>query len=266
MRLDKFLCDNGLGSRKDVKEYIKRGRVTVDGTLAKSPDTQIEPENTRVCFDGKAIAYERFHYYMLNKPQGVVSSTKEEPGHHENGGFWEPGTYLDGQHAPGDRAATVIDLLVSENVKKLAPVGRLDKDTEGLLLLTDDGALAHRLLSPKKHVDKTYEVHLERDISDAAIELLENGVDIGDEKLTYPARVERADNYGEGNFVIYLTIHEGRFHQIKRMLQAVGNEVVFLKRLSMGPLRLDPGLATGEYRRLTEEELALLQNSGEGAH
>lgn len=237
MRIDKLLCDMNYGTRKQVKEHIKNGLVHVNGVAVVKPEFHVDVDKDEIKIGGKVISFAKNHYYMLNKPQGVISSTEKGP------------------------TETVIDILADENIKGLAPVGRLDKDTEGLLLITDDGKLAHNLLSPKKHVDKTYEVHLSNKLSEADIEQLEKGVDIGDEKMTLPAKVEVMDMADdEGRPVIHLTIHEGRFHQVKRMLEAVGNEVLFLKRLSMGSLVLDENLEPGEYRELTAEELSALRN------
>ncbi|MCR5107167.1 MAG: pseudouridine synthase [Lachnospiraceae bacterium] len=253
MRLDKFLCDNRIGSRKEVKAVIRSGRVSVGSSVVRSPDIKIDPEKEEVFVDCKQIIYEQFRYYMLNKPEGVISSTE---------GTSDNDCDMAGSEerlsVPGE-AKTVIDLLKAENIKGLFPVGRLDKDTEGLLLITDDGALSHRLLSPKRHVDKTYEVHLKVHISDDDIKRLEEGVDIGDEKKTYPAVIERVHGTDEGVPVIYLTIHEGRFHQVKRMMEAVGNKVIYLKRISMGPIFLDEKLDPGKYRRLTDEEISKLR-------
>ena len=232
MRLDKFLADQNIGTRKQIKDYLKNGRCTVNGEVISKPDHHVNENDDEICFDGIELNYSKFHYFMLYKPVGVVSAT------------------YDGKNK------TVLDLLPQENIKNLSPAGRLDIDTEGLLLITDDGALIHRLLSPRKHVDKVYEVHLKNDISSDDIAKLENGVDIGDKKddgskdLTLPAKVFRLEND-----VIHLIIHEGRFHQVKRMLEAVGNEVIFLKRLSMGPLVLDDNLKPGQYRPLTLNEL-----------
>ena len=240
MRIDKFLADRNLGSRKQIKEYLKNGRCRVNGSVVSKPDVHIDEEHDEITFDGEVLKYSRYHYYLLNKPQGVVSATTD------------------------GRNRTVLDLLKDENVKGLSPCGRLDIDTEGLLILTDDGKLIHDLLSPKKHVDKTYEAHLRRDISDEDIRKLESGVDIGDKKddgtalLTLPASLERGDLDEEGLPVVFLTIHEGRFHQVKRMFEAVGNEVVFLRRISMGALRLPEDLSPGEYRALTEQEIESL--------
>lgn len=229
MRLDKFLSNAGRGSRTDVKKIIKKGRVSVNDEIVSRPEINIDENSDRVLVDGKEVSYKGFHYFMLNKPEGVVSSTRE------------------------GASTTVIDLLSAENIKNLSPVGRLDKDTTGLLILTDDGALIHNLLSPKKHVEKEYEVKLFDEISDSALRRLEDGLDIGDEKPTLPAKAIRT-----GEKEIHLVLHEGRFHQVKRMLKAVGNEVTALKRLRMGGLLLDERLLPGEYRELSDEELGCL--------
>jgi 16S rRNA pseudouridine516 synthase len=236
-RIDKFLCDQNLGTRKQVKEFIKNGMVTINGETALKPEQHVDETADEISFGGKVLNYSEFRYYMLYKPQDVVSATTD------------------------GRSVTVVDLLKPENVKGLAPVGRLDKDTEGLLLMTNDGMLTHNLLSPKKHVDKDYEVHLAHEITDAELKKLENGVDIGDETRTLPAVTYRDEPDAEGRCVIHLVLHEGRFHQVKRMLEAVGNEVLFLKRISMGSLKLDETLEPGEYRPLTVQELEGLQNS-----
>lgn len=243
MRLDKYLGDHNLGTRKQIKEYLKNGRCTVNGIVAVKPDVHINELSDEIAFDGKVLSYARFHYFMLYKPAGVVSATNDK------------------------RNVTVLDLLKEENLKNLSPCGRLDIDTEGLLLITDDGVMIHNLLSPKKHVDKVYEVHIAHELSEEDIKRLTDGVDIGDKnddgsvKLTLPAVVTQKERDNDGNPVIELTIHEGRFHQVKRMLEAVGNEVLFLKRLSMGPLFLDEKLAPGEYRALTDEEIKKLSKN-----
>ena len=229
MRIDKFLADNSIGTRKEIKAFIKEGRVLANGKAVTDPGMHIDPASDEVRFDGVVIEYEKFHYYMLNKPAGTVSSTKE------------------------GASTTVVELLADEGVKNLSPVGRLDKDTEGLLILTDDGELLHDLISPKKHVGKEYLVITEKPVSAEDMEKLAAGVDIGDDKPTLPAKAEMQDDG------LHLTITEGRFHQVKRMLEAVDNKVTYLKRLKMGELELDPALKEGEYRKLTQEELALIK-------
>jgi len=229
MRLDKFLCEMNIGTRSQVKDYIKKGLVTVNDQTAKKPEVHVAPETDKIAFRGEVLTFQEFYYFMLNKPQGVVSATRDN---HEK---------------------TVLDLLPIKR-DDLFPVGRLDKDTEGLLIITNDGPLAHELLSPKKHVDKTYLVTIRDELTDEVKSKLEQGVDIGDEKPTMPARVEILNDNQ-----IYLTIREGRFHQVKRMLQAVDNEVLALKRVSFGGIALDGSLKPGECRELSAEEVLILQ-------
>ena len=228
MRLDKYLTQAGIGTRSQVKEYIRKGLITVDGVTEKKPERKIEENLQQICYQGKQISFEKFVYYMLNKPAGCVSATTDK------------------------RDKTVIELLAAENRDDLFPVGRLDKDTEGLLLITNDGELAHRLLSPRKHVPKKYLVILAGDVSEEQRTLLETGVDIGEEKLTLPAVFEWKSREEKE---AYLTITEGKFHQVKRMFEAVDNKVLFLKRVRMGSLVLDESLLPGEYRPLRSEEL-----------
>jgi 16S rRNA pseudouridine516 synthase len=225
MRLDKFLSNQGIASRSQIKEYIRKGRVIVDEQVVKASDQQIDESKDRIYFDGELILYQKNIYIMMNKPQGVVSAT------------------MDNIHK------TVFDLLQVPNKKDLFIVGRLDLDTEGLLLITNDGELSHNLLSPKRHVSKTYQVILERPITKEQVLKLEAGLDIGEEKLTLPASVQVVSETE-----IFLSIVEGKFHQVKRMLQAVDNQVVFLKRVSIASLKLDEALKAGEYRELTKDE------------
>ena len=226
MRLDKFLCDTAGLTRTEAKNAVKKGQIAVNGQVQKAADFKVKENTDTVTFQGKPLSYAAFHYYMLHKPAGVITATEDK------------------------KESTVMDILREEKVKNLFPVGRLDKDTEGLLLITDDGELAHNLLSPKKHVDKEYLVKVRDSISEDDCRKLSEGVDIGDEKPTAPAKVERV-----AEKEILLTIREGRFHQVKRMLQAVGNEVLYLKRLSMGSLRLPKDLEQGADRPLSEEEI-----------
>lgn len=226
MRLDKFLCDTAGLTRTEAKNAVKKGQIAVNGQVQKAADFKVKENTDTVTFQGKPLSYAAFHYYILHKPAGVITATEDK------------------------KESTVMDILREEKVKNLFPVGRLDKDTEGLLLITDDGELAHNLLSPKKHVDKEYLVKVRDSISEEDCKKLAEGVDIGDEKPTAPAKVERV-----AEKEILLTIREGRFHQVKRMLQAVGNEVLYLKRLSMGSLRLPKDLEKGAYRPLSEEEI-----------
>lgn len=235
MRLDKFLCEMNLGTRSQVKSYVRRGQASVNGVTAVDPQMKIREGMDEVVFRGQILCYRKNVYYMLNKPAGVVSATRD------------------------NTAPTVVSLLKDCGREGLFPVGRLDKDTEGLLLLTDDGELAHRLLSPRKHVDKTYQVTVERSLETEDILRLEQGVDIGEEKPTLPARVQVLEDS-----VILLTIQEGKFHQVKRMLQAVNRQVLALKRVSFGALELDQSLEPGQYRELTPEEILSLQDCGDG--
>lgn len=234
IRLDKYLADMGVGTRSEVKQYLKKNQVTVNGTIEKRPERKIDTENDEVCYKGERVAYAEYEYYMFHKPAGCVSATQ------------------DNVHK------TVLDYLKGAARKDLFPVGRLDIDTEGLLLITNDGALCHDLLSPAKHVPKTYYARVEGCVTEEDAELFQQGVDIGDDTLTAPAELEilQADNMSE----ILLTITEGRFHQVKRMFEAVGKKVVYLKRLSMGKISLDEKLKAGEYRALTKEELEQLKN------
>lgn len=234
IRLDKYLADMGLGTRTEVKKAIKKGRISVNQEIIKSPEYKIDIQTDVVLADGKEIAYEKMVYYMLNKPQGVVSATEDR------------------------RDRTVLELIQEKKRKDLFPVGRLDKDTEGLLLITNDGELAHNLLAPKKHVDKKYFVRLKNALSEENRKHLEEGVDIGEDKLTMPSQVFLLN---EEKNEVEIIIREGKFHQIKRMFHAVGNEVVFLKRLSMGSLVLDEKLLPGEYRLLTPEEIVRLKEN-----
>ena len=233
MRLDKFLSETTTESRSQVKKEIRQGMVTVNGIVEKLPEKQIEEKTDCVCLKGKELHYQPFVYFMLNKPAGVVSATEDT------------------------LSKTVVELLSREDYRKdIFPAGRLDKDTEGFLLLTNDGELAHRLLSAKKHVDKTYFVRLRDALSEEAGTKLETGVSIGEKKDTRPAKVERVDTD-----TILLTIQEGKFHQVKRMLQAVDNQVLYLKRITFGGLSLDEGLSPGEYRALSDEEVKLLYDA-----
>lgn len=234
MRLDKFLCDMQLGTRSQVKEAIKKGLVSVNGVSAKSPDWKLDERQDTVTYMGETLIYRQFSYYMLHKPAGVVTATQDR------------------------RELTVMDLLHDARGKDLSPVGRLDKDTEGLLLITNDGELAHRLLSPGKHVEKTYYVGCSGILTADTVTLLENGVDIGDDALTQPAKVKLLSQ-SDCSYAMELTITEGRFHQVKRMVQAVGGSVTYLKRLSMGTLSLDVGLPKGSYRPLTDQEISDLK-------
>ncbi len=233
MRLDRFLCESGFGTRSEVKTLLKKGLVTVNGEKAKRPEQKIDENADTVVCRGQKAEYAAFIYIMLYKPAGVISATGDR------------------------REKTVVDLLDTEARRGVFPVGRLDKDTEGLLLLTNDGELAHRLLTPRKHVDKTYYAEISGKVTeDHRIQFLK-GLDIGEKKLTLPARLEILESRAHSK--IRVTVHEGKYHQVKRMFEAVGCRVVYLKRLSMGTLVLDPSLKAGEYRNLTEEEIKSLK-------
>ena len=234
LRLDKYLADMQTGTRSQVKEYIRKGRIKVNGVVCKSPDTKIDTQNDTVAFDDCSVSYVKTEYYMLNKPQGVVSARTDN--HYE----------------------TVVELIGDALRQDLFPVGRLDVDTEGLLLITNDGEMAHNLLSPKKHVDKVYMARLSGTLPKDAAKRLEEGILLEDGTRTLPAKFEYAGE-DKGQEVL-LTIREGKFHQVKRMFEALGCQVVYLKRLSMGPLRLDPDLEPGEYRPLSEEEIRSLKD------
>lgn len=233
MRLDKYLAEMGAGTRSEVKKLVRAGRVTINGAVAEKPEQKVDPETDTVCLDGEALLYAAYEYYLFHKPAGCVSATEDKI--HK----------------------TVMDYLTDTLRDDLFPVGRLDIDTEGLLLITNDGALAHELLSPAHHVKKTYYARVAGRVTEEDARLFQQGVDIGEEKLTKPAELVILTSGEESE--IELTITEGKFHQVKRMFQAVGKEVVYLKRLSMGPLILPETLLPGEYRALTQEELMLLQ-------
>ena len=258
VRLDKFLADSGAGTRTEVKKFIQKGMVLVNGEKMKRPEIKVDPEKDIVLFGGEQLGKRaEFVYYLLNKPAGYVSATED------------------------NRENTVLELIPKDRRRSLFPVGRLDKDTEGLLLITDDGQLAHQLLSPKKHVDKTYFAVTAGKVENEDIKKVKEGVDIGDEALTLPGKLEilrtwqrkgedvhpeleifwkeHEDLWDGWMSEILLTIHEGRFHQVKRMMETLGKKVIYLKRISMGSLTLPEELPKGQARQLTEEELAALQ-------
>ncbi len=237
IRLDKYLADMGTGTRQEVKKYIRKGLVRVNQETVRTPEMKICEEKDEVFLEGQRIAYASCEYYMLNKPAGVVSATEDK------------------------RETTVIDLIRDRKRKDLFPVGRLDKDTEGLLLITNDGQLAHRLLSPKRHVDKTYYAKVSGCVTREDVLLFARGLDIGTderEEWTMPGELEILRSGSESE--ILLTIQEGKYHQVKRMFQAVGKEVVYLRRERMGALVLDKELKPGEYRPLTKKELENVKN------
>lgn len=232
IRLDKYLADMSIGTRQEVKKYICQGRVKINEDIIKKPEYKIREDEDKITFDGAPVAYETFEYYMLNKPAGVISATEDK------------------------RDITVLNLIKEKKRKDLFPVGRLDKDTEGLLLITNDGALAHRLLSPKKHVDKCYYAKIRGGVTEDDVRVFKERINIGTQEepeWTMPAELKILEKGTVSR--IRLTIREGKFHQVKRMFLAVGKEVVYLKRERMGALVLDEELAPGEYRKLTDSEL-----------
>ncbi|MBB6634018.1 pseudouridine synthase [Cohnella thailandensis] len=271
IRLDKMLGNLGYGTRSGIKVLVKQGAISVNGARAKDPGMQIDPEADEVYLDGEKIVYRDTVYVLLNKPAGYVSATEDR------------------------RDRTVLELLDEEmNVFAPFPVGRLDKDTEGLLLLTNDGKLSHELLSPRKHVPKTYRALVEGEVGESDVALFREGVTLDDGYRTLPAELsivalgtngalpdhpdvpKVADRMGKVPALrgpelkeaiaaesplswIELTIREGKYHQVKRMFEAVGKKVLYLRRVAMGPLPLDEGLAVGEWRELTEEEVTALR-------
>ncbi|MGT2926912.1 pseudouridine synthase [Streptococcus cuniculipharyngis] len=239
MRLDKFLADCGVGSRKDIKTLLKSKLVTVNGQIETSAKCQIDEKKDQISLDGQILNHETFVYYLLNKPPGLISATED--------------TYH----------PTVLDLLDHEaRHKKVFPVGRLDIDTHGLLLLTNNGKLAHAMLSPKKHVNKVYQAKIDGIMTPADSLAFAQGIALKD-FTCQPAQLSiLATDDQENRSVVQITIKEGKFHQVKRMVQACGKQVIDLQRLSMGPLQLDPNLALGQYRRLTPQELASLEMFG----
>ncbi|MBQ6448535.1 rRNA pseudouridine synthase [Cytobacillus oceanisediminis] len=235
MRIDKMLANLGYGSRKEVKMLLKNKAVKVNDEVIKDAKFQVDPEKDEVSLYNEIIEYKEFIYLMMNKPPGLISATEDT------------------------REETVIDILqIEDSVYNPFPVGRLDKDTEGLLLLTNDGKLAHQLLSPKKHVPKTYFAVIRGEVGEGDIAAFKKGVVLDDGYLTKPGDlvILKAGETSD----IELTISEGKFHQVKRMFESVGKKVIYLKRISMGPLELDESLELGEYRELTEEEVELLKN------
>ena len=232
-RLDKIISATGKKSRREVREMVRQGRVLVDGKPAPAADMKVDPQAAVILLDGEPLGYEKFTYVMLHKPAGVLTATEDR------------------------RQETVLDLLPPELRRRaLSPVGRLDKDTEGLLLLTNDGQLAHRLLSPKSHVDKVYYARVDGALEPGALAAFAAGMTLGDGLECLPAGLEILSPTEA-----LVTLREGKFHQVKRMLAARGKPVLYLKRLSMGRLRLDPALAPGAWRMLTEEERSALNLS-----
>ena len=239
MRIDKLLAHSGLGTRKEVKKLLKTKIVAVNEEVVTNPKTHIDPEVDTITVGGKEIVYQEFVYFMLNKPQGVISATEDMM--HE----------------------TVLDLLeLQDSLQEPHPVGRLDIDTEGLLILTNDGQLTHQLLSPKRKVDKVYFAEVAGIMTEEDVTAFSEGVTLEDDYEALPAELKiiKTEEDAETS-VVEITVHEGKFHQVKRMVQSVGKEVTYLKRLSMGPLGLDPTLELGSYRELTKDEIDLLKNA-----
>lgn len=238
LRLDKALADMQAGTRSQVKELIRKKRITVNGDIVTKPEFKVDTDKDTIFLDDKCLSYTEYEYYMLNKPAGVISATEDKS------------------------QQTVIDLIKTRKRKDLFPVGRLDKDTEGLLLITNDGALAHNLLSPGKHVDKTYYSIVKGQIDKDIVDTFAKGFIVDKELTAMPSKLEIISyNSDKDCSEVNITIQEGKFHQIKRMFAAVGSEVLFLKRLSFGSLGLDNTLKPGEYRSLTETEVNLLKNN-----
>lgn len=264
IRLDKFLCDMQIASRSEIKKAASKGRISVNQEICRDTSMKILPEEDEVRFDGTLITYEKYRYYLFYKPYGCITATSD-PVHD-----------------------TVMDVFQEEKGKDLFPVGRLDKDTEGLLIVTNDGAFAHDLLSPAKHVEKTYYAIVSGTVAENDVNLFENGVDIKEDTLTRPAKLDLLALHESGAEIwqhteqkipdhfypqfmtghqyseVKVTITEGKFHQIKRMFAAVGKEVIYLKRLSMGAFVLDGSLAPGTYRPFSEKELKFIKGNEYG--
>ena len=233
-RVDKVLSNMGFGSRREIKEKMKKKLVTVNGEMISDPGFKVDPDEDKIIIEGEEVFYRKYIYLMMNKPQGVVSATFDN---HDQ---------------------TVIDLLPFDyKAFDPAPVGRLDKDTVGFLLITNDGVLNHKLLSPRSHVDKVYYAYLEKEASEEDISAFEKGVVLSDGYKCMPAGLKIGD---DDKKEVYVTLREGKFHQVKRMFHARDNEVTYLQRIAFGPLSLDEELEEGDFRELTEEELEALIN------
>ncbi len=235
-RLDKVLSNLGYGTRKEIKSFVKNGLVTIDGSVIKDNGMKIDPEKNKIVVNGEEVIYRKYIYLMMNKPDGVVSATFDK------------------------YDETVVDLINPEyQIFNPFPVGRLDKDTVGLLILTNDGELNHKLISPKYHVDKKYYAEINKPLDEKDVEAFKEGIVIDDGYKCMPAKLEII-NSSEDGAESYVTIQEGKFHQVKRMFQAMEKEVVFLKRVSFGSLVLDENLSEGEYRELSGEEIDILKS------
>jgi 16S rRNA pseudouridine516 synthase len=234
-RLDKVLSNLGYGSRKEIKQAVRKGLIEVNGEIVKDNGMQVDPESDRIIVNGEEIFYRKYIYLMMNKPDGVVSATFD------------------------NRDETVVDLLeIEHQVFNPFPVGRLDKDTVGLLLLTNDGELNHRLISPKWKVDKIYYAKIDKKVTEDDVKKFKKGITLDDGYLCKEATLEILEASDEGSEVM-VTIQEGKYHQVKRMFEAVDKSVVYLKRVEFGTLKLDEDLEEGEYRELTEEEVNILK-------
>lgn len=235
-RLDKIISNLGYGSRKEIKQLARKGFIQVDGEVVKDSGMLIDPEKAKVVVNGEEIFYRKHIYLLMNKPAGVISATND------------------------NREETVIDLLeIEHQVFNPFPVGRLDKDTVGLLLLTNDGELNHRLISPKFHVDKVYYAKIDKKVTDNDVKKFKEGITLDDGYKCKEAKLEIINANEEGSEIL-VTIQEGKFHQVKRMFEAVDKKVIYLKRIEFGTIKLDEDLEEGEYRELTEEELKILKN------
>lgn len=236
MRIDKFVSEQGGISRSDAKTMIRKGQIFVNGVAVKSADAKIDPDKDTISISGKEITYRQFMYIMLNKPDGVICATRD--------GLSE----------------TVLELLPPDFRRKgIFPAGRLDKDTEGFVFITDDGALAHKMLSPRSHVEKEYVVTLEKPAKEEYIEIFASGMTIDGDEKCLPAKLMLTDNPQ----VVRLVLHEGKYHQVKRMMEAVGNRVTHLRRVRMGGITIDPALSAGESREITADELSHLWDNKE---
>ena len=236
-RLDKIIANLGYGTRKEVKQMARKGMIEVDGEIVKDSSLNIDPEKSVIKINGEEIFYRKYIYLLMNKPAGVISATYD------------------------NRDETVIDLLEPDHqVFEPFPVGRLDKDTVGLLFLTNDGELNHRLISPKHHVDKVYFAKIDKEVNEDDIEKFKNGITLDDVYKCKEAKIEILNILDDGTSEVNITIQEGKFHQVKRMFEAVGKSVIYLQRISFGGIELDLDLEEGEYRELTDSEIALLKS------
>ncbi len=233
IRLDKFLADTGMGTRSEARAFIKKGLVSVNKAIIKDPGIKVDENRDVVSLSGSEITYKKYQYFMMNKPQGYVSATEDKKEH------------------------TVLELIKENGKKDLFPVGRLDKDTEGLLLISNDGDMAHKLLSPAKHVGKVYYAKVSKAVTEEHVKKFAEGMTLSGGLVLKPGELKILKCGEESE--IELKIYEGRFHQVKRMFEAIGMKVLYLKRISMGSLTLDEGLKPGAYRRLTDEEVRALK-------